>query len=135
MDLLGEIVRNAIGMGNDEFAAIHLYTPLDIDPTKWQAFDNGVIDDAGSLYQTPREIMKFSVTYLNNGVWNGQQIIPEDWVALSSVPYHKNTGVRVPCVDGGCEGYGYTWWQYDTLYNGKKLHAYFALGWGGLISS
>ena len=34
-----------------------------------------------------RDLAIYGQLYLNNGKWNGQQIIPEDWIAASTQPY------------------------------------------------
>ena len=41
----------------------------------------------GDQKLTPREMLKFGVTYLNSGVWDRQQIVPEQWVVHSANPY------------------------------------------------
>ena len=130
--LLSEIVRNTTGMDLDEFARTRLFEPLGIGelPT-WVRWDSGVIAADGGLLQTSREMMKFGVTFLNGGVWDGQQVIDPEWVARSAVPYGDNTGIRVPGTDGGRKGYGYTWWIHPTRHNGEKIDAFYAGGWGG----
>jgi CubicO group peptidase (beta-lactamase class C family) len=78
-----------------------------------------------------REMLKFGITYLNNGRWNGEQVIPEEWASLSAVPYGNNSGIRVPGSDGGRKGYSYSWWTWETKHNGQLLKTYYAGGWGG----
>ncbi len=75
--------------------------------------------------------LKFGVAYLNKGVWNGRQLIAEDWVERSSATYGNNTRIRVPDTDGGRRGYNYGWWLWSTTHRGKKIDAFYALGWGG----
>jgi CubicO group peptidase (beta-lactamase class C family) len=130
MILLGEIVRNATGMDIDDFGAIHLFEPLGINPPEWNRFDSGVVDSSGSFYQTPREMMKFGITYLNGGIWEGKQIINKEWVANSSVPFDDNTDIKVPGIKSSGEGYGYTWYIHETRHHGEPLNLFYALGWG-----
>jgi len=130
MILLGEIVRNATGMDIDDFGGIYLFEPLGIDPPEWNRFDSGVVDSSGSFYQTPREMMKFGITYLNGGIWKGKQIINEEWVANSSVPFGKNINIKVPGINSNGEGYGYTWYIHESSHNGENLKLFYALGWG-----
>ena len=131
MVLLGEIIKNATGMDTEAFANEYLFAPLAIDPVEWSRFDNGVINGSGQQRMSSREMLKFGVMFLNDGVWNGQQIISEEWVDFSSVPFVNNTGIKVPGADGGRKGYGYTWWTWSTKHNGEKLDTYYASGWGG----
>ena len=44
-------------------------------------------------------MMKFGVTFLNNGKWDGENIISEKWVEKSATPYPPNTNIKVPGVD------------------------------------
>lgn len=67
----------------------------------------------------------------NGGVWNGEQIVPKDWVEKSRVPYRNNKGIRIPIDDTGKNGYSYTWWTNDLSHSGKKVEIYAARGWGG----
>jgi CubicO group peptidase (beta-lactamase class C family) len=80
---------------------------------------------------TPRDMLKFGMTYLNRGYWNGMKIIPEDWVTWSSVAYNNNKRINIPIEDSGKNGYGYTWWITEHDHNGKKISMYRANGWGG----
>ena len=117
-------------MDIDDFGAIHLFEPLGIDPPEWRRFDSGIVDSSGGFYQTSREMMKFGVTYLNNGVWDNQQIISPEWVVKSSVPYESNTNIRVPGIDSPGEGYGYTWYIHESSHHGETISMFYALGWG-----
>ncbi len=129
--VLGEIVKNATGMDIEAFADDYLFAPMGIDPVEWVRFSSGVTYSGGDQRMTPREMLKFGVTHLNNGIWNGQQLIAEDWVERSSVPYRNNTGIRVPDTDGGRKDYSYGWWLWSTTYRGEEIDLLYALGWGG----
>ena len=130
--ILGEIIKNATGMDIEAFSWEYLFGPMGIETPAWDWInDTGVIYAGGSQMLTSREMLKFGVTYLNDGTWDGQQIIPEEWISLSSVPFGNNTRIKVPGVDGGRKGYGYQWWIWDTEHNGDRLNTFFAFGWGG----
>ena len=129
--LLGEIMKNATGMDMEEFATKYLFEPLGIGSQSWWRFPNGKLETASSLSLTPRDMIKFGVLYLNNGNWQGEQIIPKDWVQKSSTVYKNNYGIQLPIEDSGINGYGYTWWISELDHNGQKLKMYRANGWGG----
>jgi CubicO group peptidase (beta-lactamase class C family) len=132
MILLGEIIRNATGMDIDEFSAKYLFDPLGIDSFDWwNRFDNGVIEAASGLKLTPRDMVKIGVTFLNNGVWKGKQIISEPWVAKSATTFPINLGIDVPGEDGGKLGYAYSWWTKQYSDSGKEMNMFLAMGWGG----
>lgn len=129
--ILAEILKNASGMDIDEFSMKYLFSPLGIDSTVWTAFPNGMIDGGGSLRISPRAMLKFGVTYLNDGVWNGDEIIAEDWVEKSAKLYNNNSGINIPGEDTGKNGYSYSWWTHDFKYGGEELQSFRAGGWGG----
>ncbi len=80
MHVLGEIIRNTSNMTINEFSKKYLFDPLGIDTADWYLkFKNGMYN-VNSLKIKPRAMMKFGVTFLNNGVWNGKQIISGQWV-------------------------------------------------------
>ena len=71
------------------------------------------------------------MTFLNKGVWNGQQIISEQWVEKSATAFSGNNGINVPDEPSGRLGYSYTWWTKAYSHSGKKIHMYTASGFGG----
>ena len=140
MIILGEIVKNASGMDIEAFAADYLFKPMGIEPVAWSWINDDVIYAGGDQKMTPREMVKFGVTYLNNGVWDEHQIISEQWVAKSAAPYAGpdnswlNHVMRpIPPDDGtwGQRGYSYTWWTHQFSHAGEKIPTFWATGFGG----
>ncbi len=130
--LLGGIIENATKMNIDEFSDKYLFTPLGIDSFDWAVrFECGVIEAASGLIMTPRDMVKIGVTYLNNGVWNGKQIISQQWVKKSANSYRDNKGINVPGTDKKNVGYSYSWWTTKFSDSGKEINIYYAAGWGG----
>ena len=78
-------------------------------------------------------MIKFGVTYLKEGVWNGKRIIPSEWVEKSSVIYNNNKNIKIPIEDSGKNGYGYTWWISEVGKRSNKTKMYRANGWGGQV--
>ncbi|MFW9870455.1 MAG: serine hydrolase, partial [Candidatus Thorarchaeota archaeon] len=66
----------------------------------------------------PRDMAKFGYLYLNNGTWDGEQIIPLDWV-------EKSADTQVEFND--FSGYSYQWWTYPT----DIVNVYAAQGYQG----
>lgn len=139
MIVLGEIIKYATGMDIEAFSAEYLFKPMGIDPVEWAWINDDVIYAGGDQYMTPREMLKLGVTYLNNGVWDGQQIVSEQWVENSAKSYSGpgnswlNHALRpIPPDDGtwGRRGYSYTWWTHQFSHAGEKMPAYWASGFG-----
>jgi CubicO group peptidase (beta-lactamase class C family) len=141
MIVLGAIIKNATDMDVEAFAGKYLFAPMGIEPPEWRWIeDSGVVYAGGDQKLTPREMLKFGVTYLNAGVWNGQQIVSEQWVEHSANPYPGpdnswlNHFLRpIPPGDNtwGPRGYSYTWWTHEFSHSGKEFPAFWAFGWGG----
>ncbi len=130
--LLGEILKRASNMSIDVFSTKYLFDPLGIDTSNWALrFSNGIIESAGGLEITPRSMTKIGVTFLNHGIWNDHQIISDQWVKKSSVPYKENHGINIPGVSSGKNGYSYSWWTNRIVNSGREIEIYNAGGWGG----
>lgn len=125
VDLLGVIVANATGQSIPDFSRDYLFAPLGITNYTWQTLrPSGITCCHGDIYITPRDLAKFGYLYLNEGNWNGEEIIPAEWVEESTrnkiIP-----GVNWP------DGYGYLWWRKNFNVNGRIYESFKAMGWGG----
>jgi CubicO group peptidase (beta-lactamase class C family) len=133
MITLGEILKNATGKNLIEFGKEHLFGPLGIDDLQWDTFPEGEVEAGGGLHLTSRNMLKFGILYLNDGWWNGQQILSENWVEKSAEVYRNNSKINIPIEDSGKNGYGYTWWTSEVGSRKNKTHMYRANGWGGQV--
>lgn len=52
-----------------------------------------------------RDLARFGQLYLQDGRWDGRQLLPADWVKESTRPHTD---------DGDGTGYGYMWWTYRS---------------------
>jgi CubicO group peptidase (beta-lactamase class C family) len=121
--LLGEIIRRNSGLNAEKFSKKYLFDPLGISHYSWLKYNDGSINTGGGLLLTPRDMAKIGQMMLNNGMWNGQQVVSEEWIAESSKNY------VVPEAWG--TGYGYQWWLGEANINGHTVQTYFAQGLGG----
>ncbi|NOY37231.1 MAG: serine hydrolase [Chlorobi bacterium] len=131
MIVLGEVIKNATKMNIAGFSEKYLFEPLGIDPYDWLQYENGVIDAAGGLKITSRDMVKIGVTFLNKGVWNGKQIISGQWAEKSAASFPGNNRIKVPGTDSGRNGYAYSWWTKQYSKSGKRINMNYAGGWGG----
>ncbi|HOT91030.1 MAG TPA: serine hydrolase [Anaerolineae bacterium] len=117
--VLSAIVAERTGMLTQSFAQERLFAPLGITNIQWDLDSQGLAIGGWGLEITPRDMAKFGYLYLNKGMWNGQQIVPAEWVRTSTTTHIKT---------GGTFDYGYQWWIYP------QWDAYFARGrYGQLI--
>lgn len=113
--LLSALITETTGSSALDFAEEHLFTPLGIQNATWQANPQGINIGYSGLHITASDLAKFGYLYLRGGEWNGEQIIPTDWVSTSTQEYTSATLE---------DGYGYQWWLDDAGYD-------IALGYSG----
>lgn len=130
---LGAIVERACGIALRTFAGEELFAPLGAELGDWwhTEFDDGYPMGSCCLHVTPRDAAKFGLLYLNDGVFDGRQVISSDWVHDSLASHTVNTKDLnyTPRVGPNFTrtGYGYQWW---SLQSGEH-HYNAALGHGG----
>jgi CubicO group peptidase (beta-lactamase class C family) len=104
--VLSAIIQETSGMNTHDFAQQYLFDPLGITGTNWQKDIDGIAKGGWGLKMTPRDMTKLGYFYLNQGVWDGKQIIPSEWIAASTARY-----VQVPEPLEPWDLYmGYLWW-------------------------
>jgi CubicO group peptidase (beta-lactamase class C family) len=133
IQILVEILKNATGMPLDEFSEKYLFEPLGITSFDWWLnFPNGgEIQGAGGLKLTLRDMVKIGAMMLNNGVWNGKQIVSEAWVNKCRSQYSGNSNIKIPGEDLGEVGYAYTWWTKEFTYKKRNISMFFVFFCGG----
>jgi CubicO group peptidase (beta-lactamase class C family) len=126
-NVLGRIIHKITGQRIDKFAEENLFNKLGIVEREWQIMPNEAALASGELKLRPRDMTKFGLLLLNNGLWEGEQIISRDWVEVS-------TRRHIPLREAGRiweNGYGYHWWLNTFHSNNNFYESYFADGWGG----
>ncbi len=117
--LLSAILENTTGMSTREFANQELFEPLgipEVAASDWWTDPQGFSNGGYGLFLRPVDMAKLALLYLNNGKWDGRQILPPNWAADSTIQYlQKPEG----------PGYGYLW----TVY--PEAGRYSALGMAG----
>jgi CubicO group peptidase (beta-lactamase class C family) len=105
--LMSAIVKEVTGMPALEYAREKLFGPLGITNVEWEADAQGVNWGHDRLYMRPRDMAKLGLLFLRGGEWDGQQIVPTEWV--SEATSRKMSADIFP-------GYGYQWWTGDGFY-------------------
>jgi CubicO group peptidase (beta-lactamase class C family) len=58
----------------------------------WEPDASGTFVGSSYIYATLRDYARFGLLYLHNGNWQGEQILPEDWVIYTTTPAHGSGG-------------------------------------------
>lgn len=105
--VLGAIVQKVTGQTVEEYLTPRLFEPLGITNRLWGMSPEGINLTEGGLAITTEELAKFGLLYLQNGSWNGQQIVSAEW-ATDATSKQIATGAD----DGNWNfGYGYQFWR------------------------
>jgi CubicO group peptidase (beta-lactamase class C family) len=109
MDILHMLTGDAT-----TYAEEHLFGPLGITNYRWELSRSRVPNGSWGLHMLPRDMAKLGYLYLNEGMWDGQQIVPAEWVAISTQPHVDIAGLANSVSLPTDEAYGYYWWIYPS---------------------
>lgn len=116
--LLSAIIQQATGKTTYEFGKEYLFDPLDMNSVECGTDAQGISDGGNGFAMNVYDMAKFGQLFLNNGVWNGEQIISDQWIKDStSVQFERSSGSA---------DYGYQWWV--RTFGNNNHPAYFAQG-------
>ena len=117
--LLGSAIGAAARVSEAEFGEKYLFGPLGIRGVVWANDPQSRSHGWGDSHFFPQDVAKIGYLYLHGGNWDGRQIVPAEWVAMSTA---EPTGER-----GGHGGMGYEW----NVTNGPNGRQYGGTGRGG----
>jgi CubicO group peptidase (beta-lactamase class C family) len=104
--LLSAIIQETSGLNSHDFAQQHLFEPLGITDTIWKTDIDGIPNGGWGLALRPRDMAKLGYLYLNQGKWDGRQVIPAKWIEASTKRH-----IQVPEPLEPWDLYmGYLWW-------------------------
>ena len=122
--LMSAIILQATGLTTAEYAEEHLFSPLGIQDYHWKTDPQGLPDTEGGLYLAAEDLARVGVLYLQDGVWEGERLLPEGWVAAATARQVDDIAPNNPNWNWG---YGYQWWRLDA----SGLDVWAGLGFGG----
>lgn len=112
--VIGMVIRGATGRNIPELLEEKILAPLGLQAAPYYVTDgDGVAFVLGGLNLTTRDYARFGQMFLNNGRWNEVQIVPSDWV-------HISTRTSAPTAAGAI-GYGYQWWVPQGAIEGEFM--------------
>lgn len=117
--LLAAIIARGTARDLHDYAREALFEPLGIERSDWVRDYYGVPYAHAGLRLTARDVARIGQLVLQGGRWGEAQVIPADWIALSTEPH-----ARVEAYD--CH-YGFQWW---LCRSGAGLPIVEGVGWG-----
>ena len=104
--VLSMVLRAATGKSLHQLFEENLWAKINPGSSAFFVTDGyGVAFALGGLNITTRDYARFGLLYANQGRWQGNQVIPADWVRIST-----RSTAPPPAGSGGNFGYGYQWW-------------------------
>lgn len=122
--ILGDVLNKTVPDGLEKYAHQKLFKPLGINNYKWQYTPTNVPNTAGGFKMSTLDNARWGQLYLDNGNYNGTQILPEAWVEISLEKH-----IALPNREN--EYYGYLLWNKTYKVNNKEFEAFYASGNGG----
>jgi len=122
--LLAIIVARACGQDLLEFAQAHLFDALGSAPGRWTTDWEGYRLGYTELSVSALDMARFGQLYLDGGRYQGQQVVPAEWIEQSWQPYTEGAWYYKVGDNFDRTAYGYQWWIIDA-----GPHTY-RLAWG-----
>jgi len=132
---LGVIVARACDTDLKSYAQQYLFSPIDSElGDDWIQDRDGYYIGLAGMHVTARDMAKFGLLYLNDGEYEGKQVVSADWVEESLQRYSEGMDISgwIPGITSRYGyfrdlGYGYQWWSARA----GDHHFNYALGHGG----
>lgn len=125
--LLAAIIKKTTGSDVDGFAKRHILTPLGITKYEWAKLKTGGPDADSGLRLRSRDVAKIGLMVMNEGKWNGRQILSTRLIKDAT-----NTWTKVSEeADGWKTHYGYQIWLQNFPDAGKDYSVIEFSGNGG----
>lgn len=106
--MLSAILQKVNGVTTEEYLKSRLFEPLGFGEIHWEKSKEGVSQGGYGLSVRTEDIAKLGQLYLQNGNWNGSQLLPADWVHAATSRQTSNGSNPNSDWD---QGYGYQFWR------------------------
>ena len=106
--MLSAIIQKITGEKLVDYLYPRLFEPLGIDRPEWETDPRGINTGGWGLHLTTEDIAKFGVFYIQEGKWNGNQLLSSDWIKMATSKQVSNGSD--PDNDWS-QGYGFQFWR------------------------
>jgi CubicO group peptidase (beta-lactamase class C family) len=123
--VIADLLAQGTGQTLPDIARTRLFVPLGIVDWEWLGDLWGRPVPFAGLRLRPRDLLKIGMMLLDNGQWQGHQIVPAAWIE-ASFGLHMGTREGAPT-----RHYGYFWWTDELMEGGHSVPYAVAVGNGG----
>lgn len=120
--MLSAILQKVTGEKVVDYLQPRLFEPLAIKGATWQSCPMGINCGGWGLFLKTEDLAKMGQLFLQEGKWNGKQVVPQDWIKaastfkIDSVPAGHNSDKRAELLQtmkgsDWLEGYCYQMWR------------------------
>jgi CubicO group peptidase (beta-lactamase class C family) len=112
--MLSAIVQKVTGQREIEYLRPRLFEPLGIEHMDWESGPNGTNTGGWGLRLKTEDIAKFAELYLQNGMWNGKQLVPKEWVQEATtfkIDQAPDSAQSKKDSSDWMQGYCYQFWR------------------------
>lgn len=127
---LGQAIENNAPLSLIDYGSAFFLAPLGITRIEVERTPSGLPDLGRGLFLTTRDMLKLGQLYLDNGEWQGRQVVSSDWVSRSTTVNVELEWAEPDGMVWQMEGYGYHWWLGTFTVDGRRYDSYAAWGFG-----
>ncbi len=106
--MLSAIVQRLTGQTLLDYLTPRLFEPLGIAGATWESCPKGVNTGGFGLSVRTEDIACLGQLYLQKGLWQGQRLLPAEWVDEATAAHSDNSSQPAPDWQ---QGYGYQFWR------------------------
>jgi hypothetical protein len=112
--MLSAIIQKVTRQKTIDYLTERLFDPLGIKGADWETDWQGINTGGWGLRLKTEDMAKFAELFLQNGNWNGKQVIPESWVKEAStmkIMQDPNAAQSKKDSSDWLQGYCYQMWR------------------------
>lgn len=128
--MLSKLISITTGISLKEYLMPRIFRPLGILNPEWESDVNGITFGCAGLHLTATDLSKFGQLILDNGVWNGEQLIPRDYLAKATQSQINTSDFNAFfATTDHKQGYGYQIWlnSYPNSYRMDGLYGQYVV--------
>jgi CubicO group peptidase (beta-lactamase class C family) len=90
--ILSRIVQDAAGAAASSFVNDRLFNPLGMNSATMESDERGTLVGSSYTYATARDWARYAQFLLQEGIWQGQELLPSGYVAMMATPVAASSG-------------------------------------------